>query len=77
MVQGCHLRFVQSFNDRDDRGIYEADVGICVAVAKLSHAPIVLLDEVLNSVRPGLNIGEAMPPAHQGEVVRESSSPLP
>ncbi len=58
MVEGCYLRFIQSFHDCDNCCIHEADVRVSIAVAKLSHAPIVLGSEVLNSVRPGLDISE-------------------
>ena len=49
-VQGGKLRFVEALHDSQNGGIHEPDVRVCIPIAQLANAPIVLGQEIFDDV---------------------------
>jgi hypothetical protein len=57
-IQSGQLRLAKSLQNRNDGRVHEADVGVGVLIAELTHPPIVGDIQILNLVRTFINVVE-------------------
>lgn len=56
VVERRQLRLAKPFDDREDGGVDEADVGIGVAITQLTDSPVVLRQQILDVKDPVRNV---------------------
>src|SRR3989304_1611579 len=61
-VKGRKLRLIETLHDRQDGGVNESDVGIGVPIAQVGDPRIVRAGDVLDSVRPALDVSQGPAP---------------